>query len=87
MFSDAKKERVKVMHRNIVFVKVESSDIEISESVHWSRHCYAISFISVWNEIVLRFQGTDNQTTSCQHTLSKKTSAAHWRDTVVLESK
>jgi len=25
---------VKVMHRNIVFVKVESSVIEISESVH-----------------------------------------------------
>jgi len=32
-------------------------------------------------------QGTVNQTTSCQHTLSKKTIAAHWRGTVVLESK
>jgi len=65
---------VKVMHRKIVFVKVESSIIEISESVHWSRHCYAITgnFISVWNEILLGFQGTLNQTTSYQHTLSKK---------------
>jgi len=32
---------VKVMYRKIVFVGV----IEISESVHWSRRCYAISFI------------------------------------------
>ena len=75
------------MHRKIVFVKVESSVIEISESVHWSRRCYAISFISVWNENILGSQGTVNQTTSCEHTLSKKTSAAHWRGTVVLESK
>ena len=29
-------------------------------------------------------QGTVNQTTSCQHTLSKKNSASHWRGTVVL---
>jgi len=36
---------VKVMQRIVVFVKVESSIIEISESVHWSRRCYAISFI------------------------------------------
>ena len=75
------------MHRKIVFVKVELSVIEISESVHWSRRCYPISFISVWNEILLGSQGTVNQTTSCQHTLSKETSAAHWRGTVVLESK
>jgi len=34
----------------------------------------------------LGFQGTVNQMTSCQYTLSKKTSAAHWRGTVVLES-
>jgi len=34
---------VKGMHRN--FVTVESSVIEISESVHWSRRCYSISFI------------------------------------------
>jgi len=27
------------MHRKIVFVKVVSSVIEISESVHWSRCC------------------------------------------------
>ena len=74
---------VKVMHRNIVFVKVESSVIEISESVHWSRHCYAISFKSVWNEILLVSQGTVNQTTSCQHTLFKKTSASHLRGTKV----
>jgi len=33
------------MHRNDVLVKVESNVIEISESVHWSRRCYAISFI------------------------------------------
>jgi len=44
VFSDAKT-LVKVMHRKIVFVKVESSVIEISESVHWSSRCYAISFI------------------------------------------
>ena len=25
---------VKIMHRKIVFVKVESSDLELSESVH-----------------------------------------------------
>ena len=74
---------VKVMHRNIVFVKVESSVIEISESVHWSRDCYAISFISVWNEILLVSQRTVNQTTSCQHTLFKKTSASHLRGTKV----
>ena len=55
----------KFMHRKIVFVKVESSIIEISESFHWSRRCYAISLISVWNEIVLGSQGTVNQTTSC----------------------
>jgi len=36
---------VKVMHCKIVSVKVESSVIEISESVHWSRRCYTISFI------------------------------------------
>jgi len=79
---------VKVMHHKIVFVKVESSVIEISESVHCSRRCYAISFISDWNEILLGSEETVNQTTSCQHTLSKKnTSAAHWRGTVVLESK
>jgi len=36
---------VKVMHRKLAFVKVESSVIEISESVHWSRRCCAISFI------------------------------------------
>ena len=83
MFSDAKT-LAEVMHRKIVFVKVETSVIEISESVHWSRRCYAISFISVWNLTLLGFQGTVNQTTSCQHTLSKNTSAAH---TVVLESK
>ena len=34
------------MHRKIVFVKVESRVIEISESVYWSRRCYAISFLS-----------------------------------------
>jgi len=73
MFTDAKKTLVQVMHHKIVFVKVESSVIEISESVHWSIRCYAISFISVWNKIVLGSQGTVNQTTSCQHTLSKKT--------------
>ena len=32
-------------------------------------------------------KGTVTRTTSCQHTLSKKTSTAHWRDTVVLKSK
>ena len=75
------------MHCKIVIVKVESSVIEISESVHRSRRCYAISFISVWNEILFGSQGTVNQTTSCQHMLYKKTSATHWRGTVVLESK
>ena len=38
VFSDANTP-VKVMHRKIVFVKVESSVIDISESVHWSRRC------------------------------------------------
>ena len=33
---------VKCVHRKIVSVKVESSVIEISESVQWSRRCYAI---------------------------------------------
>ena len=78
---------VKVMHRKIFFVKVESSVIEISERIQWSRRCYAISFISVWNEILMGSQGTVNQTTSCQHTLSQKTSEAHWRGAIVLESK
>ena len=44
MLSDAKT-LVKAMRRKIVFVKVES--------VHRSRHCYAIS---VWNEILLGSQ-------------------------------
>jgi len=77
--------KVKVMHRKIVFVRVESKFIEITESVHWSRRCYAIIFISVWNEILFGSQGRVNQTLSCQHTLSKKTSAVHWRGKVVLE--
>jgi len=34
---------VKFIRHKIVFVEVESSVIEISESVHWSRRCYAIS--------------------------------------------
>jgi len=33
------------MNRKIVFVKVESTVIEIYESLHWSRRGYAISFI------------------------------------------
>ena len=61
----------KFMHHTIVFVKLESSVIELSESVPWSRRCRAIS-TSVWNEILLGSQGTVNQTTSCQHTRSKK---------------
>jgi len=70
-----KKTLVKCVHRKIIF--------EISESVHWSRRCYAISLISVWNEILLGSQGAVYQTTSCQHTLSNNThtSAAHWRGT------
>ena len=52
------------MHRKINFVKVESSIIEMSESVHWSRRCYTISFISVWKEDLMWPQGTVNQTTS-----------------------
>ena len=51
-FSDAKT-LVKVMHRKIVFIKVELTGIEISERVHWSRRCYAISFISIWNGFCL----------------------------------
>jgi len=77
VFSDAKN----TSKSKFFFVKVESIAIEISESVHWTRRCYAISFISVWNEILLGSQGTVNQTTSYQDTLSKKTSAAHWRGT------
>jgi len=34
VFSDAKKTLVKDLHCKLVFVKVESSVIEISESVH-----------------------------------------------------
>jgi len=34
LFSDEKKTLVKVMHREIVFVKVQSSVIELSESVY-----------------------------------------------------
>jgi len=45
VFSDAKT-LVKVMHCKIVFVKVESSAIEIFESVNWSRRCYSIRFIN-----------------------------------------
>jgi len=67
------------MRRKIVFVKVESSVIEISESVHWSRHCYALSFISVWNEILLWSQGTVNKSASCQNKISKTNCASHWR--------
>jgi len=63
----------KVMHCKIVFVKVESSLIEISESVPWFRRCYAISVISVSNYVLLGSKGSVNQT--------------HWRGTVVLESK
>ena len=63
---------VKVIHRKIVFVKVGSSVVEISESVHWSRRCNAIIFISVWNEILLGSQGTVNQRTPCQHTISQQ---------------
>ena len=33
--------------------------------------------------ILLGYQGTFNKTTSYQHTLSKKSSAANWRCTVV----
>ena len=80
MFSDAKT-LAKVMHRKIVFVKVESSIIEICESVHWSRCCNVIIFISVWNEILSGSQGTVNQM------YPKKTSGARCRGTVVLESK
>ena len=58
-------------HRKIVFVKVESGVIEIYENVHWSRRCYAISLMCIWNEILLGSQRTVNQTTSCQHTHSK----------------
>jgi len=38
-----KKTLVKFVYRKIVLVKVESSVIEISECVHWSRRWYAIS--------------------------------------------
>jgi len=68
---------MKVMHRKIVFVKVESIGIEISESVRWSRRCYAISFTSVWNDFLLGSQWTVNQTTSCQLTLSQKIIVQH----------
>ena len=65
-------EPFKIFKRHRRIVLVESSVIEISESVHWSRRCYAICFTSVWNEIVLGSHRTVNQTTSCQHTHSKK---------------
>ena len=53
-----KKTLVKYVHHKIVFVKIESSVIELSESVHWYRCCYAFSLISVWNENLLESQGT-----------------------------
>jgi len=34
VFSDAKKTLLKVMHSKIIFVTVESSNLEISKSVH-----------------------------------------------------
>jgi len=40
----------KVMRRKTVFVKVESSVIEISGSVHWSRRCNAYFYKHLkWN--------------------------------------
>jgi len=63
---------VKVTHRKLVFVKVESSVIQISESVHKTLLSYAISCISVCNEMLVGSQGTVNLTTSCQQSLSKK---------------
>jgi len=84
---ETKKTLVKVMHRKLVFVKVESIVIELSESVHWSRGCYAISFISVWNELYRDPNEQLNKRHPVQHTLSKKSSSSHWRGTVVLESK
>jgi len=39
------KKNRKIYASQIFFVNVESSVIEISESVHWSRRCYGISFI------------------------------------------
>ena len=76
---------VKVMHRKIDIVKIESSVIEkyLKAFIDYD----AASCISVWNEILLGSQGTVNQTTSCQHTLFKNNSTVHWRGTVVLESK
>ena len=53
------------MHRKIVFVKVES--------VHRSRHCYAIS---VWNEILLGSQIQSTKRHPVNILFSKKTSAA-----------
>jgi len=61
--------------------------IEISESVHRSRRCYTISFISVWNEILLGSQGTVNQKTSCQHTHSQKCSTLERYSRVRIEIK
>ena len=78
----------KIVHRNIVFVKVDFSVIETSESVHWSRRCYTISLISVWNKIF--YWDLKEQSTKRHHVnirFPKKTSATHWRGTVVLESK
>ena len=64
--------------------KIESSVIELSESVHWSRRCYAISFISVWNVIGIQ---RNSQPNDFLLTYAIQNSAAHWRCTVVLESK
>ena len=85
-FSDAKKNTSKIWALQNHLCKSWIERHWISENFHWSRRCYAISFISVWNEVLLGSQGTVNQTISCQHTLSKITSAPHWRGTVVLES-
>ena len=75
------------MQRKIVFVKVESSVIEISESVHWSRRRYAISLFKrrKWNFIGIPRNGQPNDILSTY--ALQKTCASHWRGTVVLESK
>ena len=80
------KTQVKVMHRKIVFVKVESSVIKYLK-VTIDLDAVTLLGLLASESVFLVSRRTVNQTASCQHTLSVKTTAAHWRGTVVLESK
>ena len=87
MFSDEKHTLVKAMHRKIVFVKVESSALK-----------YLKTFIdldvvkpSVLQGSEMKFYWDPKEQSIKRHhgniRFPKETSAAHWRSTVVFDSK